>query len=415
MSSPEPRVVLKRGREAAVLRRHPWVFSGSVGRVQGSPDAGALVSVLSHAGEFLAWGHYSPHSQIRVRLFSWTASRTPDTPEFWRSRLSCAIQLRAPLLSPGGAPTTCGRLVYAESDGIPGLIVDRYADTVVMQALTVGIERRKALFADLLWDVLEANEVTIRSLYERSDVDGRDREGLKPHTGLLRGDPPAERILIRENGLGFWVDVRGGHKTGFYLDQRENRLRMGDLVRRQVDLGRPPVLLNAFAYTGGFAVYGLEAGARSVVNIDTSGDALAIGQANFRLNDQDTGRVEDVEGDVFEVLRRFRDEGREFDMVVLDPPKFAHTQRDVQGAARGYKDINLQAIHLLRPGGLLLTFSCSGAISDDLFQKIVFGAALDTGREVQIVGRLMQADDHPVALTFPEGAYLKGLVCRVVA
>ncbi len=413
MRSDQPQVILKPGREAAVLRRHPWIFSGSVRNVHGSPEMGALVAVLSHSDEFLAWGHYSPHSQIRVRLLSWEPSPTPDTPDFWRARLTRAIGLRAHLLSDSG--TTAARLIYAESDGIPGLIVDRYADTVVMQALTVGIEKRKSLFADLLWEVLDARGVTIQSLYERSDVDARDREGLTPQTGLVRGDPPAERVLIREHGLGFWVDVRAGHKTGFYIDQRENRRRLSQLVRREVALGQPPVLLNAFAYTGGFAVYGLEAGAKSVVNVDTSGDALEMGQANLHLNHQDTDRVENIEGDVFEVLRQFRDEGRAFDMIVLDPPKFAHTQRDVRSAARGYKDINLQAMHLLRPGGVLMTFSCSGAISADLFQKIVFGAALDTGRDVQIMGCLTQGDDHPVALTFPEGAYLKGLVCRVVA
>lgn len=401
------RVVLKRRREAAVQRRHPWIFSGSVADVQGESDPGALVQVVSAGGDFLGWGHYSPHSQIRVRLISWQEER-PDTPDFWRSRLQRAIDLRAPLEA--DPETNAYRLLHAESDGVPGLIVDRYADVLVAQFLTVGTAARRDLFVDLLWELVHPS-----TIYERSDVDVREREGLPTASGLIRGAPPQDPLMIREHGLVFAVGVETGHKTGFYLDQRPNRERFRAAIRayrRGRDIPTTDVL-NVFSYTAGFGVYALDGGATSIVNIDTSTEALEVGQTNLRLNNLDTSRVEDIVGDAFEVLRALRRKERRFDAVVLDPPKFAFTQRDVRRASRGYKDINMQGIHLLKPGGLLFTFSCSGAVSDDLFQKIVFGAALDTGRDVQIIGRMMQGSDHPVALTFPEGAYLKGLICRV--
>ncbi|MBN1875022.1 MAG: class I SAM-dependent rRNA methyltransferase [Anaerolineae bacterium] len=396
------RIILKPKREASVLRRHPWIFSGGIVRVEGKPETGALVVVHSAGGEFLAWGHYSPHSQIRARLVSWDADETPDTPTFWRGRIQRAIAGRVPILSP--TINAC-RLVHAESDGIPGLIVDRYAGTVVVQYLTAGTEARRELFTDLLWELLSP-----RSLYERSDADVRQKEGLASRVGLLRGVEPPGSVEIIENGLYFGIDVRQGHKSGFYLDQRENRQRLRDLVAGMACTGPSPDLLNAFAYTGGFAVYGLAGGVVSVVNVDTSADVLRQGRENLARNGFETASVEDIVGDAFAVLRDLRQAGRQFDVIVLDPPKFAFTQRDVQKAARGYKDINMQALHLLRPGGLLLTFSCSGAISADLFQKILFGAALDAGVEARIIGTLTQGRDHPVALTFPEGAYLKGLV-----
>ncbi|MGC9349097.1 MAG: class I SAM-dependent rRNA methyltransferase [Anaerolineae bacterium] len=399
-----PRVVLKRGREAAVLRRHPWIFSGSVADVQGNPVPGALVAVHSSRDDFLAWGHYSPHSQIRVRLISWNETSLPEGADFWRYRLQRAMALRQRLAQ--DPSTTAYRLLHAESDGVPGLIVDRYNDVLVTQFLTTGVDIRKELLADLLWE-----ETGVTSIYERSDVDARDREGLPYESGVLRGTPPPETFEIHENGLAFLVDVRSGHKTGFYLDQRPNRQRFRDMMCARAT---HPAVLNVFAYTGGFALYALSGGATSVVNVETSAEALALGHDNVRRNELDVSRMEDIKGDAFEVLRDLRRDGRKFDAIVLDPPKFAHTRRDIQGASRGYKDINMQAIHLLQPAGLLFTFSCSGVISDDLFQKIVFGAALDTERDVQIIGKLMQGSDHPVALTFPEGAYLKGLICRVM-
>ena len=404
----QPTLILKPKREAAVLRRHPWVFSGAIRRVAGDPAPGDLVAVRDSGNNFLAWGQYSPHSQIRARLVSWDAAEDADAADFWRARLRQALAARRPLLARGD--TDACRLVHAESDGLPGLIVDRYADVVVAQLLTAGAEARRALFTDLLWELLAPG-----SLHERSDVDARDKEGLSGRVGVLRGAEPPAQVVIRENGLIFLVDVRRGHKTGFYLDQRANRWRTRALAADCARVGTPPALLNVFSYTGGFAVYGMAGGAGRVVNVDSSADALRLGRENLARNGCDLGRVEDVAGDAFDVLRRFRQEQRAFDIIVLDPPKFAHTQRDVPRASRGYKDINMQALHLLNPGGVLLTCSCSGAISADLFQKIVFGAALDAGRDAHIIGALTQSSDHPVALTFPEGAYLKGLLCRVAA
>ncbi len=409
---------LKPKRDAAVQRRHPWVFSGAIGRVDDGgepPKKGQLVAVRSARGEFLAWGHYSPDSQIRARLFSWDENARPDTRSFWQQRMARALDLRQQLLA--SPTTTACRVIYAESDGIPGLIVDRYADTLVAQFLTAGADARRAFFGELLWNEMQQRLPEIGppvTLFERSDADVRDREDLPERTGLLRGEAPPERIEIREHGLAFHVDVRSGHKTGFYLDQRDNRRRLYEVVAQRAALGQKPEVLNVFAYTGGFGVYALAAGARAVTHVDTSADVLSAARENHRINGQDLGQVEAVTGDAFHVLRAFRQAGRRFDLIVLDPPKFAFTQRDVKSAARGYKDINMQALHLLEPGGLLFTYSCSGAISDDLFQKIVFGAALDVGRDIQIIGRMTQASDHPVLLTFPESAYLKGLICRAM-
>lgn len=409
MNAGYPRVVLRRGRGKAARRHHPWVFSGSVDRIEGEPGMGDLVTVVSDRQEFLAWAHYSPHSQIRARLISWQESAVPEGADFWRDRLARAIGLRRELLA--DPTTTACRLLYAESDGVPGLIADLYASTLVIQCLTAGIAARRDLFVALLSDLVGAR-TELTTIYERSDVDVREREGLPEAAGLVYGTPPQQTITIQEHSLAFDVDVRQGHKTGFYLDQRDNRQRYCDIVRSRAERVAPPSILNVFSYTGGFAVYGLAAGAASMLNVDTSEEALRLGQENLRLNGLELSASRDINGDAFQVLRDLRQEGRQYDVVVLDPPKFAFTSRDVKQASRGYKDINMQAMHLLKPGGLLFTYSCSGAISEDLFQKIVFGAALDTGRSVQMIGRMMQASDHPVALTFPEGAYLKGLICR---
>jgi 23S rRNA (cytosine1962-C5)-methyltransferase len=418
-SPPKPAsLILKPKRDAAVERRHPWVFSGAISRIVAGdtePGKGDMVAIRGPKGGFLAWGHYSPESQIRARLFSWEEGGEPDSAPFWRRRIARALDLRRELLA--SPTTTACRLIFGESDGVPGLIVDRYADVLVAQFLTAGADARRELFADLVWEEVQQRLPGgrgVATLFERSDADVRDREDLPERTGLLRGEEPPDRIEIREHGLAFQVDVRSGHKTGFYLDQRDNRQSLYRVVAERVALGETPTVLNVFAYTGGFGVYALAAGAGAVTHVDTSTDALNVALDNHHLNNQDMGRVEQVAGDAFQVLRSFRQKGRRFDAIVLDPPKFAFTQRDVNKASRGYKDINFQALHLLKPGGLLFTFSCSGAISEDLFQKIVFGAALDAGRDVQIVGRMMQAGDHPVMLSFPEGAYLKGLICRAM-
>ncbi len=400
-------VIVQAGREKSVLRQHPWLFSGSVSHVEGSPDDGEIVTIRSEAGAFLAQGYWNSQSSIRARLLSWDESETIDE-DFWRRRLERAIQGRhvENRLHAQGT-TNAYRLVNAENDGVPGLVVDRYGDWVVLQALTLGIDVQKTMLASLLADLLHPQGV-----YERSDVDIREKEGLPPVTGVLAGQEPPELIEVDENGRRFLVDIRHGHKTGFYLDQRENRAVIGDWLRWD-EHASDRTVLNAFSYTGGFAVYALEGLAQRVINVDSSADALALARSNAALNGFAVDDDDFVVGDVFSVLRYYRDSRRQFDMIILDPPKFAQSPRQVDSAARGYKDINLFALRLLKPGGILTTFSCSGAISADLFQKIVFAALVDSGREGQILRYLTQASDHPVSLTFPEGAYLKGLLCRV--
>jgi 23S rRNA (cytosine1962-C5)-methyltransferase len=393
-----PALYVKPGREKSILHHHPWIYSGSVAHIEGALQPGETVAVRTLSGDFLAWGAYSPQSQIRVRIWSWDPAERIGA-DFLRARLMAALELRRTLI-PAGLSSAL-RLVHAESDGLPGLIVDRYNEVLVMQCLSTGPELWRETLADLLLDVTGAT-----AIYERSDVDVRQLEGLPERSGLLRGALPAERLKIIENGHPFWVDLAHGHKTGFYLDQRDNRARVEALSRDRD-------VLNCFAYTGGFAVYALAGGARSVLSIDSSAEALAIGQANIALNGFPASEASWLEGDVFHELRRLRDQGSSFDLVVLDPPKFAPTAAQAEKAARGYKDINLLAFKLLRPGGLLVTFSCSGGISPDLFQKIVAGAALDAGVNGRVVGRLNQAPDHPMALNYPEGYYLKGLIIQV--
>jgi 23S rRNA (cytosine1962-C5)-methyltransferase len=393
-----PKLFLRPGHDKPVRRHHPWIFSGAVARIDGQPDDGDIVEVYSSQGEWLARGYLNRRSQIVVRLLTWDREEAIDE-SFWRRRIDRAVRART--LLELESVTDAYRLVFAESDWIPGLIVDRYADFLVLQCLTLGIERRKELLVRLL-----AEECRPAGIFERSDRDMREKEGLAPSEGVRWGVEPPDRLLIQEYGHRFRVDVRRGHKTGFYLDQRENRRRTAAyLAGRRV--------LNAFSYTGAFAVWALAAGARHVVNLDSAADVLSEAAANLILNGFPESSFECVEGDAFRVLRAFRSTGRRFDAVILDPPKFAFSQAHLQRATRGYKDINLQALHLLEPGGILATFSCSGLVSADLFQKIVFAAAEDAGRDVQILERLAQPPDHPIRLSFPEGEYLKGLICRV--
>jgi len=398
-----PAVILRPGREKSMLRRHPWIFSGAVQQVEEEPVSGGTVDLLSSNRQFLARASYSPSSQIRARI--WTFEDKPVDKEFFRQRIRSAIDMRQRLKvesaasSPSKGQANAYRLIYAESDGIPGLIVDRYGDVLVLQSLTAGSEFWKDTFADLLLE-----ETGLTTIYERSDADVRELEGLVTKIGLLRGDLPSYTFPITEHGLNFNVNLPSGHKTGSYLDQRANRLRV-----RELSSGKD--VLDCFCYTGGFTVNALAGGANSVLSIDSSADALALCKENITLNNLDASRQTSLEGDVFHLLRKFRDENRSFDMIILDPPKFAPTAAQAERAARGYKDINLLAFKLLRPDGILVTFSCSGGIDAGLFQKIVAGAALDAGVEAQIVEHLFQGVDHPVSLHFPEGAYLKGLIC----
>ena len=390
---------LSPGKDKPVRGHHPWIFSGAVARVEGAPAGGDVVEVVDAEGRWLARGYYNPRSQIVVRLLTWQADEAVDA-AFWRSRLAAAIAMRDEL---SFAPATDAyRLVHAESDGLPGLIVDRYGDWLVVQFLTLGVEIRRELLLNLL-----AELVAPKGILERSDAAVRRQEGLPLHSGLAWGLPPPVDLEIREHGLRFPADLVGGQKTGFYVDQRENRRLVGvHAAGKRV--------LNAFSFTGAFGVHALAGGAAHVTNVDSSYEALAGAETALRLNGFDPDRqAEAICGDVFHVLRAFRDEERRYDLVILDPPKFARSKAELDGATRGYKDINLLGLRLLRPGGLLATFSCSGLVTPDLFQKIVFGASVDAGRDVQVLAKLSQGPDHPILLSFPEGEYLKGLLCRV--
>ncbi|HTT40389.1 MAG TPA: class I SAM-dependent methyltransferase [Burkholderiales bacterium] len=388
------KLILKPGREKSLLRRHPWVFSGAVDRVEGQPSPGATVELRDSGGAFLARSAYSPASQIVARVWSFSETERVDR-GFFRARLQRAIDMRRALLGPAAA----ARLVHAESDGLPGVVADRYADTVVLQLTSAGAYHWRDTLVELLAELTGAAAV-----FERSDAEVLELEGLAPSVGLRHGAAPAGGVEFEEHGLRFQVDLTQGHKTGFYLDQRDNRALLRTLAR-----GRDA--LDCFCYTGGFSLSALAGGAASVLAIDTSAQSLAAARAHAELNA--LAGAQFTEGDVFQSLRRLRDQGRRFDLVVLDPPKFAPTAALAERAARGYKDINLYAFKLLKPGGLLLTFSCSGGVSRELFQKIVAGAALDAGVDAQILRWLGASADHPVALGFPEGEYLKGLLCRV--
>jgi 23S rRNA (cytosine1962-C5)-methyltransferase len=391
-----PRVLLKKGRERSILKRHPWIYSGAVERCDGVTEPGCTVDVVDSSGTWLARGAYSPSSAIRVRIWSWEPEETIDH-AFLLQRLHHAINLRQRLGIE--KETDAMRLVHGESDGLPGLIVDRYGQFLVVQILSAGIEFWRNEIVDCLFSLVDGIQI-----FERSDVDVRVLEGLEPRTGVLQGNHP-EPFIIQENGLSFHVDIAGGQKTGFYLDQRWNRHILRGMVAPGCEV------LNCFSYTGAFGVYALAGGAERITSIDSSEDALATAKRNFTLNGFDEGEHEWLDADVFQALRSFRDSRRSFDCIILDPPKFAHTKSQAQKAARGYKDINLLAMKLLRPDGLLFTFSCSGGISAEFFRQVVEGAALDAGGEYQIVRQLHQDRDHPILLNFPESEYLKGLVC----
>ena len=380
------------GKERSLQRRHPWVFAGSIDR--GKADPGETVRVEDAEGRFLAWGAYSGASSIRIRVWSFIEAERIDGIFFLR-RIERAVALRArlPIASTGV------RLVHGEADGLPGLVVDRYGDTLSAQFGAAGVERWRETIADAL---LAASGCT--RLYERSDASVRGLEGLPPRTGWLRGDGATE-VAITEHGWQLTLDVAAGHKTGYYLDQRDNRATFARWVRQ---LGCRQVL-NAYCYTGGFTVAAFAGGAAQVTSVDSSAPALERVQAHVALNGFDVAASEGIDADVNAFLRECLEAGRRFDAIVLDPPKFAPTAAHAERAARAYKDINRLALMLLQPGGLLLTFSCSGGIGAELFHKIVAGAAIDAGVDGAIVQRLEGACDHPTTMLFPEGEYLKGL------
>jgi len=391
-----PALTLKPGRERSLRQRHPWIFSGGVAVVHGAPESGDTVDVLAAEGTFLARAAFSPSSQIRARVWTFAATEPVDA-AFFERRVQRAVAARTGMLDE--RHSGC-RLIHGESDGLPGVVADRYGETIVVQLSSAGAER----WRDALFDALAALP-GVAGVYERSDADVRQIEGLAARTGIARG-VLAERVMLVEGGLACRVDVVRGQKTGFYLDQRDSRAIVRSLAAQRE-------VLNVFCYTGAFTLAALAGRAARVLSIDSSADALSLARENLVLNPtlpQD--RVEWRDADAFAELRRLRDAGAGFDLVVLDPPKFAPTAQHAERAARAYKDINLWGLKLLRPGGLLATFSCSGGVDAGLFRKIVAGAALDAGADAAVIGRFGPAADHPVALAFPEGDYLKGLLIR---
>jgi 23S rRNA (cytosine1962-C5)-methyltransferase len=391
------KVWLKPGREKSLRRRHPWIFSGAIQRVEGDPAPGATVEIVGSTGEFLALAAFSKESQIRARV--WTFDRSERVDADWcRARLARAIESRRKLgmLDPGSA---C-RLVFAESDGLPGLIVDRYGDYLVCQFLSAGADAWRAAVVEALLALCSP-----RGVFERSEGGSRHKEGLPSVRGVLAGKPPPAAVEIEADGVRRLVDIAGGQKTGAYLDQQRNRKRVAAYAR-------DAEMLDAFAYTGGFAFAGLRRGAASATLIDSSADAMRLAERDAVQNGL-VDRCRFVVANVFDELRRLEESGQRFDLVVLDPPKFVHSAEQINAGSRGYKDINRVGLKLIRPGGVLATFSCSGHVDAALFQKIVAGAVLDAGRVAQILERLSQPADHPVATEFPEAEYLKGLILRV--
>ncbi|EGU39536.1 ribosomal RNA large subunit methyltransferase I [Vibrio ichthyoenteri ATCC 700023] len=395
-----PAIYLVKGRDKSLRRMHPWVFSRGINKVEGSPELGETVDVFADNGQWLAKAAYSPNSQIRARV--WSFENTPIDKAFFVKRIRDAQLLREDIIERDGL--TGYRLIAAESDGLPGITIDRYQNYLVCQLLSAGAEYNKETLVAALLEVFP--DINI---YERSDVAVRKKEGLAETTGVLHGEEPPKSVVIEENGVKISVDIIGGHKTGFYLDQRDSRQQAMKYVKNKD-------VLNCFSYTGGFGLYALKGGAKRVINADVSQPALDTAKFNAELNEFDISKKRAVflNADVFKLLREYRDQGTKFDVVIMDPPKFAESKAQLNGACRGYKDINMLAMQILNPGGTLLTYSCSGLMEQGLFQKIIADAAIDAGRQVKFVERFEQAADHPTDTAYPEGFYLKGFACKVL-
>jgi 23S rRNA (cytosine1962-C5)-methyltransferase len=389
-----PRVYLKQGRDRPVRNGHPWIFSGAIEVIEGDPGAAGIADVFDSEKHWIARGLFSPRSQIRVRVLTWEKEEVDR--DFFTRRLSQALSIREKLLR---EVTNAYRIVNGEGDFLPGLIVDRYNEFLVCQFFTAGMDFFKPLIIDSLSSLL-----TVKGVFEKSEGRVRDEEGIEPSVGVLAGEPPPETISIEENGFKFVVDVQRGQKTGFFLDQRDNRAFLTTISREKK-------ILNCFAYSGAFSVYALAGGAKEIVSLDSSRPALDLAERNLALNGFEIGGSELLKGDAFTYLKEC---DTAFEMIILDPPSLARKRGDVGAATGGYKFLNLHALRHVRPGGFLITFSCSQHLSIDLFQKVVFGAAVDAGRRVTILKRLGQPIDHPVSLHHPEGEYLKGLVLRVL-
>ncbi|MCP1106607.1 23S rRNA (cytosine(1962)-C(5))-methyltransferase RlmI [Serratia nevei] len=393
------RLFLAKGREKSLLRRHPWVFSGAVHRVEGKALCGETIDILDSQGKWLARGAYSPESQIRARV--WTFQQDEEINiDFFIRRLQQAQSWRDWVAQRDGLDGY--RLIAGESDGLPGITIDRFQNFLVLQLLSAGAEYQRPALLSALQHCYPGC-----SIYDRSDVAVRKKEGLPLAQGPVLGDLPPALLPITEHGMKLLVDIQQGHKTGFYLDQRDSRL-----AARNYSAGRR--VLNCFSYTGAFAVSALMGGCAQVISVDTSQAALDIAKQNVELNKLDLNKAEFVRDDVFQLLRNYRTQGEKFDLIIMDPPKFVENKNQLASACRGYKDINMLALQLLNPGGILLSFSCSGLMPTDLFQKILADAAVDAGRDVQFIEQFRQAADHPVIATYPEGLYLKGFACRVM-
>ncbi|MDN3653105.1 class I SAM-dependent methyltransferase [Thalassotalea ponticola] len=392
------RILLNPGREKSLLRRHPWIFSKAIQKVIGKPMSGETIDIYDSKGNWIAKGAWSPNSQIRVRVWSFDQNEPIDA-DFFLRRIEKAKLTRQKTIADGGL--TGYRLIAGESDYLPGITIDVYNDIISCQLLSAGAEFHR-------YHILSALETLYpnASIYDRSDVDVRKKEGLELSKGWVSEPLASTETEILEHGLKIKVDVEKGHKTGFYLDQRDSRFATGRYAKDKE-------ILNCFCYTGTFSLHCANAGAKSVDNVDVSATALDLAKQNHQLNGFDSDNIRFIKDDVFKLLRRYRDEGKQYDMIILDPPKFAESKAQLKGACRGYKDINMLAMQLLKPGGYLFTFSCSGLMDAGLFQKIVADAALDARREGKIIERLQQAADHPIALSYPEGYYLKGLICQI--
>jgi len=397
-------VIVRAGKERSLERRHPWLYAGGVEHVIGDPTSGDTVALIDASGGFLAWAAWSPQSTIRARAWSFEREDRID-PAWFTARIQRAIERRRHLHE----RTDAVRLIFGEADGLPGLVVDRYGSQLVIQCLAAGV----AAHREVLVDALVATTGCV-DVYERSDAAVRAREGLESTTGVLRGREPSGPIEIVEDGIRYGVDIVSGHKTGFYIDQRDNRRAVREEIGRlRLDRTDQPItMLNAFSYTGGFSLAALAGGAASALTVDSSAEALAMAQHNAQRNGFGPEQLVAAQSDVFALLSEAAQQQRRFDLIVLDPPKFAPSASHVERAARAYKEINRKALGLLHPGGALFTFSCSGAIDVDLFQKIVAGAVIDAQVDCSLVRRLGAGDDHPMAMTHPEGEYLKGLLLR---
>lgn len=391
-------VKLKKNRQKSLERKHPWVFSGAIDQIKENPKNGETVKVISADGKFLGWASFSIKSQISLRIWSFNENEIIDS-AFFQEKILRATEYRKQLIDLSN--TNAYRLINSESDGLPGLIVDKYSDFLVCQFLSAGAEFWKKEIVVQLSALFNPT-----GIYERSDVEVREKEGLEPISGVIFGKMPPDLIEIFENGIKFFVDIKNGHKTGFYIDQRDNRKEVQSYSKEKE-------ILNCFSYSGGFSAYAIKGGAQKITNVDSSLDALSLAEKNFSLNEIDSSRYENVADDVFKYLRKLRDANKHFDIIILDPPKFADSASQIEKASRGYKDINLLALKLLKKNGLLFTFSCSGHITSELFNKIISDAALDSGKTIHIIKYLLQSSDHTMLTSFPESLYLKGLVCKV--